>query len=107
LKRKPLIDETLAGQHEPAATLSLALASMAGGLALLTLLFGRSFSSKVPEYLVGATLLVALGSHRIYGQNSKGRGTDPPHRDRQHLEWRARSDGIDTEGYETTTDDDN
>jgi uncharacterized membrane protein len=56
----PGVSEAVISQHESAATLSLALACVAGGLALLTLFFGRSLVSKIPGYLIGATLLVAL-----------------------------------------------
>ncbi len=54
------VSEAVIEQHESAAAFSLILAGVTGGFALLALLFGRSLTSKVPGYLVAATLLAAF-----------------------------------------------
>lgn len=54
------VSEAVIEQHESAAVLSLILACVTGGLALLTLLLGRLRTSRLPEFLAATTLFAAL-----------------------------------------------
>jgi len=56
----PGVTEGFIGQHESAATVSLILVCVSGVFALATLVFGRSLTSKVPGYLMAATMVVTV-----------------------------------------------
>ncbi len=58
VEKLPGVTGAITEQHESAAMLSLILAGISGLFALLTMIFGRV--SKVPGFLVTATMLVTL-----------------------------------------------
>lgn len=60
VEKLPGVTESITGQHESAAAISLGLAIAAGLFAAAALVFSRVRTSKLPSYLVIATLMVAL-----------------------------------------------
>ncbi|HRI03515.1 MAG TPA: hypothetical protein PLL77_07200 [Pyrinomonadaceae bacterium] len=60
VEKLPGFSESITGQHESAAALSLGLAIFSGVLAITALLFSRARTEKNPGYLVIATLLLSL-----------------------------------------------
>jgi len=99
----PGVTESFIHQHESAATLSLILVGVSGVFALAALIFGRALTSKVPGYLISATMLVTVvtGASMIRTANLGGQI--------RHTEIRGTANGdqtttSDTAGQEKTTE---
>lgn len=60
VEKLPGVSESIIGQHESAALISLVLIGVSGLFAVVTLVFGRSFTSRLPQLMVAATMLVTF-----------------------------------------------